>query len=84
MTLTNSTTEKAQFQITSANGRETNVDLNASASQNVDLSMYQSPFSVQATVGASTTDMIYDVDEIQSVSVYRSGESYQLRVKSTA
>ena len=80
MTLNNSTKEKAQYQITSANGRETNVTVNASTSPKVDLSKYQSPFSVQVRVGGSTTDMIYNVDESQSVSVYRSGESYQLKV----
>ena len=84
MTLNNSTKEKAQYQITSANGRETNVTVNASTSQNVDLSKYQSPFSVQVTVGGSTTDMIYNVDESQSVSVYRSGEIYDLSATSAA
>ena len=84
MVLNNSTTEKARYQITSANGREVSVDVNASTYQNVDLSKYQSPFSAQVKVGGSTTDMIYRLDESQCVSVYRSDETYALSGTSAA
>ncbi len=84
MILNNMASEDAVYVITSANGRETNVTVNASAYQNVDLSQYQSPFSVQVTVGGSTTDMIYGLDESQCVSVYLSGETYHLSATSEA
>ncbi len=84
MILNNSATENAQFHITSANGRESSFDVNASTYQEVDLSEYQSPFTVQVTVGGSTTDMINGLDESQCVSVYSSGETYQLSATSGA
>lgn len=82
MILNNMATEEAQYQITSANGREIPVDVNASTYQNVDLSQNKSPFSAQVTVGSSTTEMIYRLDESQCISVYRSGETYALSATS--
>ena len=84
MILNNMTSEDAVYLITSANGRETNSTMKASAYQSVDLSKYESPFSVQVTVGGSTTDMINGLDESQCVSVYSSGETYHLSATSEA
>jgi len=78
MTLNNDTKENAEYMITSANGRETSVGVRASSHRNVDLSKYQSPFSAQATVGSSTTEMLYGLDESESVSLSYNGESYVL------
>ena len=84
MILNNSTADTALFQITSANGREISADMNASTYQNVDLSKYRSPFSVEVTVGTTKTDMIYKVGVSQIVSVYRCAEGYKLSATSAA
>ena len=80
MILNNMALEEAVCVITSANGRETNVTLGGNLFNDVNLSEYQSPFSVQVTVG-STTEMINGVDESQCVSIYLSG-TYHLSATS--
>ncbi len=76
MILNNQATEKATFQITSANGRETSVNVDASTEKNVDLTKYQNPFSVKVTISGNTTEMIYDIKDSQSVTA-----NYELSVK---
>lgn len=82
MRLDNCTKEKAQFQITTSNGREINIDMEASTAQDIDLSKYRSPFSVLATIADSTTEISSNIDGNQTVSL--SGGGYVLKVDSTA
>ncbi len=78
MILNNTAYDEAVFKVTSYNGRETDVTLGGNLFNDVDLTQYESPFSVTVTIAGSTPDVINGLNENQCVSVYKSGENYNL------
>lgn len=78
MILNNKTKDKVLFKITSANGRGISEDVNASTSQNVDLSKYLSPFNIEVEISGNIVDTMSGVGEGQSVEIFYSGYGHSV------
>ena len=63
MILNNTANYEAVFKVTSYNGRETDVTVGDNLFNDVDLTQYESPFSVQVVIAGSSPDVVNGLDE---------------------
>ena len=67
MNLNNSTSQKANFEINTANGRQINVEVGAHSIENPDLTRFQEPFNINVIVGSESAGSMEGLDGSEDI-----------------